>query len=618
VNRRRRIRTSSILLCAAAAVLALGLVAGLAAASSPAASPAAEKVVYKVGILTDVDNLNPFIGVVWPSFELWYLTYDCLVGYDPGELRPVKGETSPGLATDWTTSADGKTWTFTIRSGATWQDGQPLTASDVAFTYDYIVKNELSSYTSYVQGIVKATALDDTHVQFDCSAPKANMLNVWIPIIPEHIWSKVSGKDAAAKYANDAPYVGSGPFKCVEWKKNSYVKLAANPDYWGGRPKIDELYFEYYTNPDTMVQDLKSGLIDGATTLLDAQYRQLLTEPGIEARTIQTNGFDELAFNCYTGPSRGNPVLKDVKFRQALNYAVDKDKIIAVPYGGHAEPGTTVITANYYSDPDWHWEPPAAEAYGFDLEVAKQKLDEAGYRDTNGDGVREDTSGKPIKLRLWARSESITSQNVGKLITGWFKSIGLEIVFQTMDDGALNDAIYATKGGEFNPDYDMFLWGWYSDLDPGSILGYFTTGQINSWSDSAYSNPEYDKLFAQQDATIDPTARKAIIDRMQQILYSDSPYIVTAYSNDLEAYDTAHWQGYSASPSKVGNVLIAPYGNAGNWNYMSIEPKLAATAPGDAGGSNNSLWIALGVAAVVIVVLVVVLLVRRRPRALEE
>ena len=630
---RERSRPALILLLADVAVLALGLVWGLgsavAASESPTpmllgdgASPApgasadAGKVVYKVGILAEPDNLNPFIGYLWSSFEMWYLAYDPLVGYDYGELKPIKGEGSPGLATDWTVSPDGKTWTFTIRSGVKWQDGEPLTARDVAFTYNYIIDNDLSNFTTYTEGIAKAVAVDDTTVRFDCSQPKANMLNIWVPILPERIWSKISGKDAAAKYANKPPFVGSGPFQCVEWKKNSYVKLVANPDYWRGAPKIDELLFEYFTNADTMVQDLKAGKIDGVTGLLDAQYRQLLSEPGIEARTVHVNGFDELGFNCYTGPSRGNPVLTDVKFRQALNYAVDKDKICTIAYGGHALPATTVITADYYTDPDWHWEPPADVAYGFDLEVAKQKLDEAGYKDANGDGVRE-YKGKPIELRLASRSESMISQNVGKLVASWFTDIGLKIELTTMSDGALTDQMYATKDGKFNPDYDMFLWGWYSDLDPGSLLGYFTTWQINSWSDCAWSNAEYDKLFSEQNRTIDPAARKALVDQMQQMLYEQSPYIVTAYSNDLEAYNVAKWQGYAASPSDVGNVLFPPYGNAGNENFLLIEPKTVAATPAS-GGSNTPLISGGSVAAAVVAIVVLLLVRRRRPPVMEE
>ena len=277
-------------------------------------------------------------------------------------------------------------------------------------------------------------------------------------------------------------------------------------------------------------------------------------------------------------------------------------------------PATTIITADYYTDPDWHWEPPTDVAYGFDLEMAKQKLDEAGYKDTDGDGVR-DYQGKPITLRLWARSESTISQSVSKLVAGSLKDVGLKIELQTMDDGALTDQIYATKGGEFNPDYDLFLWGWYSDLDPSPILSYFTTDQINGWSDCGWSNAEYDELFEQQAMTIDPAERKAIIDKMQEIIYRESPYIPTVYSNDLEAYNIDKWEGYAASPTEIGNVLFPPYGQAGNENFLLIQPKTATIA--EETGSNTALWVAI-VAGAAIVILVVVLVARRRGSRAEE
>ena len=634
---RDRSRAALIVLLVAAALLALGLVWGpgsAAAASesptptvdggsaSPAASPAAAApspaagtVVYKVGWLAEPDNLNPFIGYLWPSFEVWDLAYEPLVGYDYGTLTPTKGDQATGLATDWSVTPDGKTWTFTIRQNSTWSDGVPVTARDVAFTYNYIIKNQLSNFTSYTQYIAKAVAVDDATVRFECSQPKANMLSHWVPILPEHIWSKISGKDAAAAYANKPPFVGSGPFKCVTWKNNSYVEMVARKDYWRGAPKTDEILFEYYTNADTMVQDLKSGNIDGCSGLLSAQFRQLTDQPGIEARTVRTNGFDELGFNCYAGTSRGNPVLRDAKFRQALNWAVDKDRICAIVYGGHAEPATTVITAAYYKDPDWHWEPPAAQKYAFDLAKAGQALDAAGYPLKNG--VRVDKQGKPITLRLAARSESMNSQSAAKLLAGWFEQIGLKITLQTMDDGALSDAMYAKVGGKLSPDYDMFLWGWYSDLDPDAILSDFTTAQIGGWSDCAWSDAEYDKLYDEQAHTLDPVARKALIDKMQQIIYEQSPYIVLAYSNDLEAYNTAKWQGYSQSPAEIGNTLFPPYGNAGSENFMLIAPKTAA-ATSAGGGSRVGLWVAVAVAVVVVVLIVLLVVRRRRPRMMEE
>ena len=125
-----------------------------ASSASPTPSlwrvPAADagKVVYKVGWTRQPDNLNPFIGFEAPAFEMWYLTYDSLVGYDPKTLSPMKGENSTGLATDWSVSGDGLTWTFKIRHNAKWSDGVPLTAKDVAFTYNYIVDNPDYTRTS--------------------------------------------------------------------------------------------------------------------------------------------------------------------------------------------------------------------------------------------------------------------------------------------------------------------------------------------------------------------------------------------------------------------------------------------------------------------------------------
>ena len=168
---RPRPRTTLVLLLIAGLLLAAGLlwgigVAGASSASpSSAASPSGGTVVYKVGILTEPDNLNPFIGYVWSSYEIWNLTYEPLVGYHYGTLTPAKGADATGLATDWSVSPDGKTWTFTIRKGDKWSDGVPLTASDVAFTYNYIIKNNLTNWTTYTQGIKQAVAVNDTTVR---------------------------------------------------------------------------------------------------------------------------------------------------------------------------------------------------------------------------------------------------------------------------------------------------------------------------------------------------------------------------------------------------------------------------------------------------------------------
>ncbi len=621
MNHNRRLRLFLVLLVVAA-VAVLGLAWAMEAADaseSPAAAASADagKVIYKVGWTRQPDNLNPFIGFEAPAFEMWYLTYDSLVGYDPKTLSPMKGESSTGLATDWTVSDDGLTWTFSIRKNAKWDDGVPLTAKDIAFTYNYIVKNpeETSNLTAYANLITEATAIDDYTVQFVCSKPKPDMTRHWVPILPEHIWSKVAPKSLKG-YQNDPPYVGSGPFKCVEWKKNNYVRLVANPTWWGPKPKIDEIYFTYYTNGDTMLQDIKAGTIDGAENLVPAQVKQLQSEPGITARAIATDAFDQLAFNCYEGPSLGSPVLRDVKFRQALNYALDLQKLVDIVMMGSTVPGTTIIPPDYYHDPDWHWEPPADVKYTYDPAKAEQLLDAAGYKDTDGDGVRE-YKGKPIELGLITRDESPEEQQEGKFIAGWFKDVGIKVKLSVMDSSTLSATILNEEKGVLTPDYDMFLWGWYLDYDPGSMLSYFTKAQIGNWSDSFWTDPEYEQLYKQQSVELDSTKRKEHIDRMQQILYEQSPYIVTDYRPDFEAYNTDKWQGYIAIPDPNGNTLVPPFGNGGYANFLTIEPK-TAVATEESGGSSTT-WIVVAIAAVAVVIIVVSLvLVRRRGREIEE
>ena len=156
---------------------------------------------------------------------------------------------------------------------------------DVAFTFNYIHDNELLNLATYTNGIAKAEVIDDTHVKLITDAPKANMLRMVVPILPEHIWSKVSGKAATSRYQNKPPIVGSGPFQIVEWRKGKFIRLEANPDYWAGAPKVDEVIFQVYTNPDTMAQDLKLGTIDGAIDIPFAQYIPLSVEEGITTPT---------------------------------------------------------------------------------------------------------------------------------------------------------------------------------------------------------------------------------------------------------------------------------------------------------------------------------------------
>ena len=388
--------------------------------------------------------------------------------------------------------------------------------------------------------------------------------------------------------------------------------MVANKDYWKGAPKIDEVVFENYTNQDTMTMDLKAGNLDVAFGVPVAQFNALKSEPGITATAADQKYLVELAFNAYASPdSQANPVLQDIAFRQAVSWAVDKEKIVATCMGGYADVGQSILVPST----DDAWTPTAAETFGYDPEKAKQLLDAAGYKDGDGDGVREDKQGKPIKLRLWTRSESPEQQRAGKLIAGSFESIGIGIELAVMNDGSISDGIWTYKGSTYAPDFDMFIWGWSGNIDPDYMLADFITSQIEMWNDCCWSDEEYDSLYQQQAGEMDAAARKDQVTRMQQLFYEQAPYAVLYYPKALIAYNTDKWEGWVPYPNANGLVVLS---GDNIDSYVQVHPKAATTSEA-ASSSSSTTWIIVGVVVAIVVILIVVLLMRRgRGRELTE
>ena len=584
------------------AVLCVILVAsGTAFASSPSptvpsasASPGAA--VFRLGTMEDVDNLNPFIGYSGVDYLVYQLNYDYLVGFTPEKLQP-----RPEFAVSWSHSPDGKTWTFKIRPGMQWSDGRPATAHDVAFTFNYIIKNNLSNFTSYTTLIKNVVAPNDTTVIFYCTKPKADILVMKVPILPEHIWSRVSGQAAGTSFTNPVPCVGSGPYRVVRYKANNYVELVANRNYWRGAPHIDELFVETYTDADTMAMDLKSGALDGAIGVLPAQFKSLAATPGITADAATSWSFEQLNFNCSDSPaSTGNRVMLDPKFRQALQYAVDRQKNAAVAYDGYFSPGSTLLPP--YSE--YYWQPPSAQNYTYDPAKASQMLTAAGYK-MGSNGYRTTKQGKPFTLRLYTDAQTSENITTSKLVLGWFKNVGVRMRLSIIDPGAIHAAQANYKGGTFAPDFDTTVWWWEGDVDPQFILSLLTPSQVGGWSDTSWTDPQYTKLFNEESTAIDHQTRKALIDQMQQIEYQASPYLIMGYMQFLIAYNTAKWGGYVKEP----NAYPGYTGDAFYYDtFLDLHPSTGATS--GAGGSKT--WVyPVAVVAVVAAVIVVVVLRRR-------
>jgi peptide/nickel transport system substrate-binding protein len=546
-------------------LLVASLLSGLAT-SSPAA--AKDKVVFHVGMLGEgVDSLNPFLGFQAPSYEMWGLTYDYLTGYTMKDMSPA-----PGLATKWTTSDDGKTWTFTVRSGVKFSDGVPLTAADVAYTYNRILHGtvEQSNWLSYLNGVTKVTAPNATTVVLKLKQPVATLPLLPIPIVPEHVWKNVSEKEIKsypAQPTDGKPVVGSGPFRLVQGTADgSTFKFEANPDYWGGTPHIDEVVFQFYKNDDSAVQALIKGEIDFVDNITALEVKSLQSHAGITAHNGNSPGFDEIAFNtgsvsAATGGhpiGNPNPAVLDPKFRHALGYALNLPQLIQKAYQGAGLPGTTIVPPNYER---YHWEPPADQRFTFDLDKAGALLDAAGYT-MGSDGTRNLPNGQPIgTLRLAARSDSPTSLDTMDFFKQWLSQLGIKSEVSTYSSSQLTDEIYQGN-------FDAFQWGWFVEPDPDSMLSYMTCGQRQGSSDSFYCNKQYDKLYNAQHVETDQAKREAQVKKMQANLYEASPYLVTAYSSIGEAVRSDRFACFVPQPNP-GGIWIEQYGV---YNYIHAKP----------------------------------------------
>ncbi len=597
---RRFLRLGGIVV-AIGALVGGSLAIGALAQDEGGASPD-KKITFTVGMVNDAITFNPMFMIETPEYETAGVIYDTFLGWDQKDMSTV-----PGLAESWTQSDDGLTWTFQIRDDAVWHDGTPLTASDIAFTFNWILDNKLGNYIDYLPFTDEISAPDDTTLVWKTTkATGAPLYPPFIYIVPEHIWSQYEGKADARTWKGFPDTVGSGPFKLVEWRRGDFWRLEANPDYWGGAPKIDELVYRVFQNEETMVQALRQGEIDFADSVPPQLFESLKNDPNITTHEAGSGYFIQMSTNqctdavpyCKKTGYTGHPALLDPQVRLALEYAIDRQTIVDRVKVGYGEPAATVII-----NPRWHLDPP--DQVSFSLDEANRILDEAGYLDTDGDGIREMPDGsRPLEFRFIVRTENPDTIRAGEFISEWFREIGVETKTEAVNDSRLTDIWYAN-------DYDLYIWGWGVEPDPNFQLSTYITSQCGVWSDTCYSNPQYDELFTAQQSAPTVEERTQIVDEMQQILYDDRPEIVLWYDNTLQAYRN-EWTGFIEQPEGQGFLLF----QYGTYSYRNVQPKSAAAGAGeDEGGIPAAVWIG---AAVGLLLVVAAIALGRRRRAEEE
>lgn len=616
-------------------VLAAGLVAAglLGGGATTVTAQEDEKVTFVYGDTSEPGAISPMIGYKATEFYFWAWTYHLPVTFAVDDLGAV-----PDLVTNTDVSDDGKTFTYTIRDDLTWSDGEPLTAEDMAFTLTMYKEKRAYLPQNYLRLMESVEATDDTTVVLRATQP-TSLFSGAVPymytyILPEHIWSEFE----KPKEFSNVPNVGSGPFVIAEYSRGQFVRLERNPHWSGPEPAMDEIIYRIFNTEDAEAQALQQGEIDFAYFDSANVFNSLKGREGIETHFGTIPSFDELAMNTgsalqpaegeFVPHGDGHPALGDPVVRRAIRMAIDSQELVDKVLLGYGEPATTLVPP--VSVAGARYEPTADELLAFDPESAGQLLEDNGYVDTDGDGVREmPDGGQPLVFRYFVQTDDQNTTKAAPFIQNRLEDIGIGTEVTAMTSGRLTDEINAGT-------YDLFHWGWIPDPDPDSILSYFqcdqrpADGQTYGNNDAYYCNPEYDRLYEEQRTTTNAEERFEIIHDMQRLFYSDSPYVMLWYGPILQAYRTDSFTGYRPQPAPQGDLLNGYSRDA----VLTLRP--AGTETGGTGGTEGNgdgngqaapdstaargisagVWIAIGAGLIVLVG--VVLLMRRRGGGAED
>lgn len=608
--RSRRIRTARAAWQAYAATLlaaaVFGCVTSVPGWAPASAAPIAEDsprpgagVKLRIGVVDGLRSLDALGDPSVVAREVWLLTTDRLVESSSEDLTPV-----PGLAESWSVSADGRTWTFAIRDDATWSDGRAVDADDVVATYRAIIGLENDPSLGALADVREVVALDDRTVRVECSRPRADLLDVRVPILPRGSAALlVEGPDP------DTPLIGSGPFRLAEWQPDAFVRLTVDPDYRGRQPQIAEVLLLSYRDAGTMVRDLEAGLLDGAYGVQPGQADRLRSIAAFATVDVVTGAQDRLVFNCSPGSSGGHPVLRDPELRRAVAWAIDPEAVARLAYRGAALPGIGIVPPSGSADGLGHrWQPTAEEAVGADLERAAALLDAAGYADADGDGLREH-GGEAISLRLLVSSMSKSDQRAAKLITGRLEQIGLQVTVEEADPESLRSRVERRTDGVPDPDFDLLI---ERVEDPGgasALLAGFTAAAVGSANHSVWTSADYERLHHVERGATDPAERRELLLEMQRTLYEQAPVIVLAYPQEVQAYNVSRWAGWVRSPEESGAAFFNGQSIA---SYLQVRPVAQAPADDEGRSSRTEIAVAAGASAIVLLGAAGIFIWRRR------
>jgi peptide/nickel transport system substrate-binding protein len=443
-----------------------------------------------------------------------------LVRYD-ADLLP-----EPYLARSWEVNADTTALTFHLRTDVFWHDGVRTDAGDVAFTYR-TVTNPATAFPNpaywdlYDRGPGGVEVVDDSTITFHLR-PHADFLDAWraTAILPEHLLADVPPERLSTHPFDSECPVGNGPFAFVEHRPNDRWVFEANaafPAELGGRPYLDRLVHRVIPEQTTLLTELLTGGIQVYMSAPPDQAKRIEADPDVDLLTSPHREVNFLAWNAR------RPQLADRRVRTALTMGVDRERIVRAVIGDYGRMARTTVTPTH-----WQFDPEAVPEVPYDPDGARALLDEAGWRDRDGDGVREDAQGRPLTITLKYNQGSRSRQTIAELVQAQLADIGVDIRPQAVDVPTFSSQLFTEA-----KDFDGAVLSWVMDfrLDDRDM---FDSNRLDGpFALSGTNNAELDRFLDTLQTVVDRAAAKPLWDEYQRLLVEEQPYTFLYFADRI-------------------------------------------------------------------------------------
>ena len=466
-----------------------------------------------VGSISSPTLFNALYSTDNASSEIEGFIYDSLVSGDT-EFEPTLS-----MAEKIDQTEDGLTFTVKLKEGILFHDGEEVTADDVVFTYSVPLSDDyVGERKSAFESIDTVTKLDEYTVEFKLKEPDITFYPITLSygILPEHILGDVPIADLGEHEFNTKNPIGSGPFKFVEWKDGQYVKVEAFEDYFGGRPYLDTITYKIVPDQNALIAQLEAGDVDHINVpSSDVEA----VKSWASSKGVKVESGLSLAYT-YLGYNEKNELFQDKKVRQALTMAIDREAIVQSILNGEGE------VAHVPESPlSWAYTDDVRK-FPYDPEQAKQLLADAGWEDSDGDGIL-DKDGKKFSFVVKTNQGNKLREDIVVVLQQQLKEVGIEVTPNIMEWSAFIADVTAP-----NWNYDAVVLGWSLATFPDQYDLFHTSQSEQGLNFVWYSNTEADTLMEDAKKILDRDEYKAAYVDIYKILAEDQPYTFLYYPND--------------------------------------------------------------------------------------